>query len=635
MPGIFGIITNRSPAAARAEVEAMRRVLVHEPFYRSGMWEDAGLGVYAGWVARESSFADGMPLRNETGDVTLLAGGEEFPEPGLRAELRRCGHAVPDDGPDYLVHRFEEEPDFPRRLNGRLHGLAVDHRTQTALLFNDRFGLQPICFHQAKDGFYFACEAKAILAVRPELRAFDPRALGEYISCGCVLEGRTLFPGIHALPPGSAWRFKAGQLTEQGSYFQPQEWEDQEPLPEEEYYRQLRDAFAAALPKYFQGPEKIGVSLTGGWDTRVIMAYACSADNGQPPLASPGTLPCYTYGSAYRDNQDVKLARRVAAICGQSHQVIPVGGNFLSRFPDYAERTIYLTEAGVDTRRVPDLYVSEQARRIAPVRMVGTYGSEIINRAVMFKPHAPEPGVFTPETMAHVAAAAETYRRAREGNTAGFVAFRQSPWHHYGVLGLEQTQLAIRSPFLDNAVAQIAFRAPDSDFDPRPRLARDASPTLGRLRNDRGIGGQGLLAQIQRAYLEFSFKAEYAYDYGMPQWVAAADHLLAPLHLERLWLGRHKLYHFRIWFRTVLANYVQEILLDPRSLARPYVHRAAVEQIVRRHLKGDRNYTDEIHRLLSLELLHRAFVDADSSAIPDGAGLAAAQPAPPEAAARV
>ncbi len=604
MPGIFGLITRRPASAARAEAEAMRRALLHEPSYRSGIWEDTGLGIYVGWVAREGSFADGMPLRNETGDVTLLVGGEEYPDPGLRAQLRRRGHAVSDDGPDYLVHRCEEEPDFPRQLNGRIHGLAVDRRTQTALLFNDRFGLQPIYFHQAQDGFYFACEAKAILAVRPELRAFDPRALGEFITCGCVLEGRTLFPGIHALPPGSAWRFRAGPLVEQGNYFQPREWEDQEPLPEEEYYRQLRDAFAAALPKYFQGPEKIGVSLTGGWDTRVIMAQAMRSS-----LAAPGALPCYTYGSAYRDNQDVKLARRVAQLCGQTHQVIPVGEEFLSRFSDYAERTMYLTEGGVDTRRVPDLYVSEQARRIAPVRMVGTYGSEIINRAVMFKPQEPEPGVFAPEAMAHVAAAAAAYRRAREGNTAGFVAFRQSPWHHYGVLGLEQTQLAIRSPFLDNAAAQVAFRAPDSDFDPRPRLAREANPALGRLRNDRGIGGRGLAATIQRAYLEFTFKAEYAYDYGMPQWVAAADHLFAPLHLERIWLGRHKVYHFRIWFRTALASYVQEILLDPRSLARRYLNRSAVEQIVRRHLKGDRNYTEEIHRLLSLELLHRAFVD--------------------------
>ncbi|MGH9489435.1 MAG: asparagine synthase-related protein, partial [Terriglobales bacterium] len=510
------MITDRPAAVARAEVAAMQLTLLHEPFYRSGLWEDAAHGIYAGWVAREGSFADGMPLRSEggteRGEITLLYGGEEYPEPGLREALRRRGHEVAADGPDYLVHRYEEESDFPQRLNGRFHGLAADGRDGTALLFNDRYGLQPIYYYQAKDGFYFACEAKAILAARPELREFDPRALGEYISCGCVLEGRTLFPGIGVLPPGSAWRFRRGELAERGRYFEPREWEEQEPLGEEEYYRQLRDAFAAALPKYFAGPEKIGVSLTGGWDTRVIMAWH---------KAGPGTLPCYTYGSAYRDNQDVKIARRVARLCGQGHQVIPVGEGFLSRFPHYAERALYLTEGGVDTSRVPDLYVSEQARTIAPVRIVGTYGSEIINQAVMFKPHAPQAGLFAPEMEARIRGAAAVYRGAREGSTAGFVAFKQSPWHHYGVLGLEQTQLAVRSPYLDNAVVRAAFRARDANFDPRPRLAREASTAVGSVRNDRGIGGQGPLAAIQRAYLEFTFKAEYAYDMGMPQWIAA------------------------------------------------------------------------------------------------------------------
>lgn len=613
MPGILGIITDRPAAAVREELAAMRRALRHEPFYRSGLWEDPSQGVFAGWVAREGSFADGMPVRserrNEGGEVTLLFGGEEYPEPGLRAELRRRGHEGAGEGPNYLVQRYEEEPDFPRGLNGRFHGLVADARRGELLLFNDRYGLQPIYYHQAKDGFYFACEAKAILAARPELREFDPRALGEYIACGCVLEGRTLFPGIGVLPPGSAWRFRGGRLAGPAKYFEPREWEEQEPLEEEEYYRQLRDAFAAALPKYFTGREKIGVSLTGGWDTRVIMAWR---------HAAPGTLPCYTYGSAYRDNQDVQIARRVARICGQSHQVIAVGEDFLRRFPHYAQRALYLAEGGVDTSRAPDLYVSEQARGIAPVRMVGTYGSEIINGAVMFKPQAPAAGLFAPEMMQQVHNAQAAYQQARQGNTAGFVAFKQSPWHHYGVLGLEQTQVAVRSPYLDNAVARAAFRGPGGGFDPRPRLAREANAPLGRLRNDRGIGGQGPLAAIQRAYLEFTFKAEYAYDYGMPQWIAAADHALAPLHLERAWLGRHKLYHFRYWFRTALAGYVRDVLLDRHALARPYLNRTAAEEMVRRHLQGDRNYTEEIHRLLSLELLHRLFADRPGE---QGAGI--------------
>ena len=120
-----------------------------------------------------------------------------------------------------------------------------------------------------------------------------------------------------------------------------------------------------------------------------------------------------------------------------------------------------------------------------------------------------------------------------------------------------------------------------------------------------------MLAAMTRGYLEFTFKAEYAYDYGMPQWVAKIDHALAPIHLERLWLGRHKIFHFRWWYRTFLASYVKEILLDPRALARPYLERSGVEAIVSGHLKGNHNYTMEIHRLLSLELLHRVFVDAN------------------------
>jgi len=75
-------------------------------------------------------------------------------------------------------------------------------------------------------------------------------------------------------------------------------------------------------------------------------------------------------------------------------------------------------------------------------------------------------------------------------------------------------------------------------------------------------------------------------------------------------MGRHKLFHFRWWYRTVLAKYVQEILLDPRTLARPYLEPKGVKAVVAAHLRGNRNYTTEIHRLLSVELLQRLFVDS-------------------------
>src|SRR2546426_5988633 len=95
----------------------------------------------------------------------------------------------------------------------------------------------------------------------------------------------------------------------------------------------------------------------------------------------------------------------------------------------------------------------------------------------------------------------------------------------------------------------------------------------------------------------------------MPQGGAGVDRPLSPSRLDRLSLGRHKFYHFRVWYRDALPGYVREMLLDPRTLCRPYLERNRLEAVVRDHLKGNRNYTTEIHKMLTLELLHRAFLD--------------------------
>jgi asparagine synthase (glutamine-hydrolysing) len=604
MPGIVGLITKMPKEWAEPQLLRMVESLRHESFYTTGTWIDEPSGIYVGWVARKNSFSDGMPVRNEQGDVALVFSGEEYPESGIASRLRERGHEFKPDGPDYLVHVYEEDPSFPKNLNGRFHGLVTDSARGTAMLFNDRFGLHRIYYHEASEAFYFSAEAKAILTVRPDLRSIDFPGLSEFIACGCVLENRTLFRGVYALPPGSAWSFRDAVADKKATYFDPREWEEEEPLDPEAYYGQLRDAFSRSLPRYFNGRERVGVSLTGGLDTRIIMAWR---------KAEPGSLPCYTFGSMFRENQDVKLARRVAKICGQPYQVITVGEECLAQFPHYAERTLYLTDGCVDISRSADLYNNEKARQIAPVRIVGTFGSEIIRSALMFKPVQPSDGLFRPEILTQVSHAFETYREQFDGNTTSAVAFRQPAAYHFGVLMLEQTQLTLRAPYLDNEVVRTVFRAPrpERGEDVRMRLIRDGSQALGQLRTDRGLGGPNrFAAAFGRAYFEFMFKAEYAYDYGMPQWVARVDHALAALHLERLWLGQHKLFHFRLWYRTVLARYVQEILLDPRTLGRPYLERKGVETVVRGHLKGDRNYTTEIHRLLSLELLHRLFVDA-------------------------
>lgn len=605
MPGIVGLITKMPREQALEQLVQMLETLRHESFYAAGSWIDAPSGVYVGWVAQEGSFSDGMPLQNERGDVVLVFSGEEFPEPGTAQRLTERGHELDGAGPSYLVHLYEEDPSFPAGLNGRFHGVVADRNRGTAVLFNDRYGMHRNYYHESKDAFYFAAEAKAILAVCPETRTMAPRGLGEFVACGCVLENRTLFDGVHLLPPASAWVFRNGSLERKSSYFHPREWEDQEGLDPESYHRELWQVFSQNLPRYFNGHQRVAMSLTGGLDTRMVMAWH---------KPQPASLPCYTFGGMLRDCQDVVVAREVAHACEQPHQVIGVGEELLSRFPHYAERAVYLTDGSVGVGLTPDLYLHERARQIAPVRMTGLYGGEILRGVRAFRPEEPPPGLFSPEFLRYIRQAKETYPDAVQGHPVSFAAFRQAPWYHYGILALEETQLSVRTPFLDNDLVRTVLRAPQSALVSNGvslRLIADGNPALARIPTDRGVGGnRGRFAEaVSHGLLEFLFKAEYAYDMGMPQWLARLDHAFSPLRLERIVLGRHKIFHFRTWYRDALAGYVREMLLDPRSLSRPYIDRRGLEVVVQGHLKGDRNYTTEIHKVLTLEIVHRLFLD--------------------------
>jgi asparagine synthase (glutamine-hydrolysing) len=582
-------------------VEAVR----HEPSYERGTWGDTRQGVYVGWTAQRGSFAAAMPIRNETGDVVLVFSGEEYPEPQTANRLRERGHELESDGPSYLVHMYEEDSSFPAGLNGRFQGIIADQIRQTVTLFTDRYGLHRLYYHEADEGFYFAVEAKAILAVRPELRSLDSQALGEFVACGCVLGSRTLFGGIRILPPAAAWVFRHGSIERKGAYFESREWEEQTVLPPERYYQDVREIFSRNLPRYFNGQNRLGFSLTGGLDTRMILAWL------KPP---PMSLPCYTFGSMFHDCRDVTVARQVAQACGQKHEVIPVGGEFLKHFPHYAERTVYLTDGSTTVSHAPDLYVNERAAQIAPVRVTGNYGDEVLRRMRVFKPIQPTLGLFSPDLLPHVDAANSRYESLTAGHPLTFAVFHQLPRHHYGLLSLEQTQVSMRTPYLDNEFVRKVFCAPEAAYrsnDLRVRLIGDGSPALKAIPTDLGFGGssRGFVGNAARRFHQFTMKAEYACDYGMPQWAVRFDHMFSPLHFERFFLGRHKFYHFRVWYRDALSAYVRQMLLDSRARSRPYLESRQLESIVHQHLNGKRNHTMAIHRALTLELVHRLFLD--------------------------
>src|SRR5260370_35094608 len=111
-----------------------------------------------------------MPLRSERGDVTLVFSGEEFAEPATARRLKEKGHALKREGPSYLIHLYEEDPAFLTSLNGRFQGLPADRNLETSTLFNDRYGMHRIYYHQPSEAFYLAAGSPPRRSECPELR---------------------------------------------------------------------------------------------------------------------------------------------------------------------------------------------------------------------------------------------------------------------------------------------------------------------------------------------------------------------------------------------------------------------------------------------------------------------------------
>ena len=311
-----------------------------------------------------------MPVWNEKKNLVLIFFGENFTDLELFDQLKAEHHKFDNSNASYLIHLYEEKGiDFLHDLNGWFSGLLVDIQDKKVFLFNDRYGMQRIFYYEGKDAFYFSSEVKALLNSCPELRYVDKKGLGEFLSCNCVLEYRTLFKNVFLLPGAAAWIFQQDDRLTKNYYFKPDVWENQPWLEKEFFYEKLRETFAKILPRYFRSTQKIGISLTGGLDTRVIMA------NAEMP---PGKYPCYTFGGMYRDCYDVKVARKVADACHQTHQSLHLDKKFLFDFPKYAEKTIYITDGYLDVSGSYEMYLNSLAREIAPIRMTGNYGGEIL-----------------------------------------------------------------------------------------------------------------------------------------------------------------------------------------------------------------------------------------------------------------
>ncbi len=601
MPGLVGIVGKGQPSELRDELWRMLAAMYRTDDYVSGSFVDEKLRAYVGWTTFRGSYADCLPVRGKADGLSLFFAGEHFPpDPAGEASLASASGCSPDKAEVLLPLYKNMGTAFFPYLNGFFHGLIIDPREGRVVLFNDRFGMQRVYYHEQPDRLYFSSEAKAILAVRPELRAFDPQGLGEWMALGAALEGRSLFRGIKTLPAASLWTISSSSGTDKRAYFDPCMWESSPKLAPDEFYPKLRSTFVKILPNYLRSDGLVGISTTGGLDTRMILANLGSLKS---------RVHCYSFDGPYRENLDVTIGKRIAGVLGLPHTTIPITDEFFQHFETIARDVVLCTDGNLEMSGAPNLFVNRVARMISPIRLTGNYGSEVLRRHRAFSPSSSACRVLHRDMQESINQAISVFATKRMDHPLSFVLFNQIPWYSYNRLQAEQSVLVMRSPFMDNAILDLLYQAPDATTQSREtslRLIRDGNRELSGILTDRGVTYPKRPTWIlTRSYFEFIFKMEYYASHGMPRRLAAIDKRLGRMSLEKNFLGRNKYYHLRQWFRDELSHYVKDLLLDRYSLTRGYLDPGQAEGSIRAHVEGKENNTDVIDTLITLELVHR------------------------------
>ncbi len=606
MPGIAGIISRNPNEVINRDLGLMVESMRHEKDYVGSHFVNREMGLHVGWLCHQGSLGEYMPLMSQDRKIVLVILGEHFSHSG---DLPPLGRNAREAGKELLRLYEESGENSLTALNGWFCGVILDSRLGKVTVFNDRYSMGRVYFHEDAEEFVFASEAKALLRIRPSLRTIEPSALAQFLRSNCVMGNKTLFKGISLLPGASSWTFKGAVTPEKRSYFDFADWENQSPLEPEELHRRFGDSVSKIIPAYMESMQRIGLSLTAGIDTRMILA---TKDQGR-------ILPCYTFGGLWGETFDIRTARELARICGVPHTVIRINEGFFQDFPTYAQKAVYVSDGTHEMMGAHDVYFNKVARDIAPIRVTGKFGSEVvrIRRLIPlldFPRHLAQAGLVTylDEVPTFEQISQKTHPLTR-------VVSEEIPWSEFGKVAVEQAATTLRTPYLDNQLVKLMYRATSGlracrDLQARyvkerDRRLSDVLTDMGRVRED-----GNLLGRIIHIMYRVWFKEEFIYLYATPHWLTWVDRRLEALKPERLLAGRHKFEGYRIWIKTHLSNFVRETLLNPQARCTEFFDKPWIAKIVERHIAGTHNYFREINKIMSVELLCSTLLAPASSA---------------------
>lgn len=317
MPGIVAVVDTKE--VSPGTIDKMVQPLIYQPRYKKDRleWGNCSFArVHLGIFNTEP-----QPVFDESGDLCIFFDGRIYGKGEVAERLGLKGEANDLSDLSFCLRLYKAlGEDFVKELNGNFVLCIHDQRKGRTLIATDRFGFRVHYYAMCGKVLLFAPEPKSILRYPAFKKELDKEGVAEFFSLGEFWGGRTLFEGVKMLPPGSILTYQDGEMALR-TYWRLEYDSDRE-TKEDEFVESLLRAFNHATAIRMEDGLRHGVTLSGGLDSRSIIASIPT------PLRSG--ITAFTFGKP--ESQEVRVASRVAKVAGlRGHTILDSSPELIMR----------------------------------------------------------------------------------------------------------------------------------------------------------------------------------------------------------------------------------------------------------------------------------------------------------------
>ncbi len=260
------------------------------------------------WLAQRSA---------ATGEVTAVLAGQPLSEEAFSwdqviRELRQRDHVT------------------LRELGGRFAIALLDHREPVLYLITDRLAQYPLYIRDGSGTFAFST-SQASFCVLLDAPRINERWIYETFLANFSASHLSFLAGVRRVPAATIVRvnLQSGEWSE--TAYAPAFVARPSGASDDEEVARAREIFAARMPLYLRGEEHGLIGLSGGFDSRTLLAHFSER---------PDVLT-FTYGVP--GCTDMVDATEVARALGLPHFTVPFDAAFVTALPEHVRDTVWIS----------------------------------------------------------------------------------------------------------------------------------------------------------------------------------------------------------------------------------------------------------------------------------------------------